>query len=281
MRTRPPGGPLANPSPIREGAVSGRLSIVKLPIPPVFLRRFWAGLHANHLRSRGLVISGPFAGMKYVDGSVGSQYWPKLFGTYEVELDELWPELDRAEFDRVVDVGAAEGYYAVGCARRWPEARVIAFETEEEGRRLLAGMAGLNGVADRIEIHGRADVSVLREAFGRNSNGSGTRVLCIMDIEGGERELCDPALIPALGTAHLLVETHEFAVPGINDLLKNRFARTHDALAFRPRGRTLKDFEGRVPGWLRLALGRNLIHVVDEWRTPNCGWLYFAPRPPQ
>jgi hypothetical protein len=225
-----------------------------------------------------MVLGGPFAGMRYVGGSVGSQYWPKVFGTYEVEIAELWPAFDREDFSLVVDVGAAEGYYAVGCARRWVRSRVVAFETGEEGRRLLAEMAGLNGVAHRVEIRGRADLSGLGGVFEREP---GERILCIMDIEGGEAELCDPGAVPALRSAHVLVETHEFAVPGINELLKARFAPTHTVAAYCPRSRTLGDFVGIVPEWIRRILGRNLIHVVDEWRTPNCGWLYFAPRRPE
>jgi hypothetical protein len=151
---------------------------------------------------------------------------------------------------------------------------VIAFEAEEHGRELLRKMAELNGVSSRLEVRGRAEPADLRQAFAQLQD---KHTLCIMDVEGAEAVLCDPVVVPALASAHILVETHEFAVPGINDLLKSRFAPTHTATAFSPRPRTIADFAGIVPGWYRLLLGRNLSNVVDEWRTPNCGWLYLAP----
>src|SRR5258708_4505437 len=107
--------------------------------------------HATNCRVR----SGPFAGMRYVDNSVGSAYLPKLLGTYERELAEVIEEACRLRPELIIDLGAAEGYYAVGLALRNPQARVVAFEQQDIGRAALWRMAQLNGVADRIEIHGR------------------------------------------------------------------------------------------------------------------------------
>jgi len=247
---------------------------VKLSFFDLFRRRNWSGLYADWLRSKGVVIGGPFKGMRYVSDSVGSQYWPKLFGTYEAELAELLPIFDRERFGGVVDVGAAEGYYAVGCAVRWPDARVIAFEAEEHGRGLLGKMAELNGVSDRVEVRGLAEPADLRQAFAQLPD---KHTLCIMDVEGAEAFLCDPEVVPELTRVHILVETHEFAVPGLDDLLKARFASSHTAVAIEPRPRTIADFAGIVPDWVRMILGQNLSNVVDEWRTPNCAWLYLVP----
>ena len=77
------------------------------------------------------VLSGPFKGMRYPLRSSGQGgLLPKLLGTYERELS---PAIERLISDRptlVVNVGAAEGYYAVGLALRAPQAQVIAFEME-------------------------------------------------------------------------------------------------------------------------------------------------------
>jgi hypothetical protein len=48
-------------------------------------------------------------------------------------------------YDRVINVGCAEGYYAVGFATRMPETDVIAFDIDPIARRQtrhLAAMAG-------------------------------------------------------------------------------------------------------------------------------------------
>src|SRR5215208_3855790 len=62
------------------------------------------------------VLSGIFAGMRYVRDAVGGQLYPKLLGTYELELVPVIQALNRKRVARIVDVGAAEGYYAVGLA---------------------------------------------------------------------------------------------------------------------------------------------------------------------
>src|SRR5207249_10415948 len=102
-------------------------------------------------RSAGGILAGPFAGMKYVSTSVGSVYEPKLMGTYELELHPIIEQLCKQQFSRIIDVGAAEGYYAVGMAMRSPRSEVIAFETTTEGQALIAQLAALNEVAARVE----------------------------------------------------------------------------------------------------------------------------------
>ena len=94
--------------------------------------------YLNHLAQRrtgGRVRSGPFAGMRYVDTSVGSCFIPKLLGTYECELASKVEWICRQQPKLIIDIGAAEGYYAIGLAIRMPNARVVAFEQDRQGRR--------------------------------------------------------------------------------------------------------------------------------------------------
>jgi hypothetical protein len=81
-------------------------------------------------RTRGRVHSGPFAGMRWISSAPDCAriHIPKLLGIYERELNPYIDQACALNFSRIVDVGAAEGYYAVGMALRNPHARVIAFE---------------------------------------------------------------------------------------------------------------------------------------------------------
>lgn len=72
--------------------------------------------------------------MRYIDDSVGSVYLPKLLGIYEPELNRCVESLRAAKPSLIVDIGAAEGYYAIGLALRNLQARLVAFETLREGR---------------------------------------------------------------------------------------------------------------------------------------------------
>src|ERR1041385_2176536 len=109
------------------------------------------------VRTGNRVRLGPFAGMHYVSNSVGSAYLPKLLGIYERELTEVLETECARQPGLIVDIGAAEGYYAVGLALRNPAARIIAFEQNPQGQVALCKMAILNGVADRLQIHGRCE----------------------------------------------------------------------------------------------------------------------------
>ena len=50
-------------------------------------------------------------------------------------------------------------------------------------------------------------------------------MLC--DIEGAEQELLNPELAPALKVMDIIVESHECLIPGITQVLVDRFKETH------------------------------------------------------
>ncbi len=110
----------------------------------------------------GIVCAGPFAGLRYpVARSAGSSLAPKLLGSYELEIQDF---VERAIANRpaqVVNIGAGEGYYAVGLALRLPDASVFAFEKSESARALIRALAEHNGVASRVHVHGECLVSDL------------------------------------------------------------------------------------------------------------------------
>ena len=64
------------------------------------------------------------------------------------------------------------------------------------------------------------------------------RVLVVCDIEGAEKEILDPSLIPSLAVAEILVETHESKAPGIKQLLRERFSATHTIELYENRKRS-------------------------------------------
>jgi hypothetical protein len=211
--------------------------------------------------------------MRYTSGSICSANSPKLLGVYEIELkpifDSLWP----LAFPQIVIVGAAEGYYAVGCALRWPSARVVAFESSAEGRELLGQVVDLNGVKDRIEIRGHCSAESLRETLAASGTG-----LLIMDVEGGETDLLDQTLLGALSAYHLIVEVHDFVDPGIADCLRKRFQPSHQIQEIWTRPRKLSDFEIPSSPPLRWYMLRGLRASSKEYRPGQMRWFYLAPR---
>lgn len=216
--------------------------------------------------SRGQVMQGPFKGMRYGRESVGSAYHPKLMGTYERELHRFIEKLCQQPFQSIVDVGAAEGYYAVGMARRFPNARVMAFESQVKGRELLEAMARANGVQDRITIKGHCEVADLRQVVAPQS-------LVIMDVEGAEMLLLNPDAVPALGSCTVLVELHDCFEPGISRRIEERFKATHHIETIRQRKRWVSDLPLRAP-----LLNRWLLQMTNEFRAEKMSWFLMTPR---
>jgi hypothetical protein len=228
------------------------------PAHPAALRR-WRRLQAAHRSRRvsrltrefaawhGLVVSGgPFAGLAYPDLEATSLI-PKLLGAYERELHTAVETAIRAGPELIVNVGAADGYYAVGLARRCPAAAVHAFEADPAQRALLARVAAANGV--EVRIAGAAtDLGALPE-----------RTLLVMDCEGCEADLLTPA---NLETATIIVELHDFATPGHRIIA--RFEDTHDV--------ALVPTAPQPP-----ARGSGVALALSEYRPGPMRWAVLTP----
>src|SRR4051812_47184783 len=100
------------------------------------------------------VVGGPFAGMAYIDHATEGALVPRLFGTYESELHPHFAAILAQGLDCVIDVGCAEGYYAVGLARIAPEVTVYAHDIDPRAQAECAALAARNGVADRVIVGG-------------------------------------------------------------------------------------------------------------------------------
>jgi len=234
--------------------------------PRTLLRR-----HLETVARAGRVLAGPFTGLRYVDQSVGSMWWPKILGTYELELAEIIGRICAENPPWVIDIGAAEGYYAVGMAWRCPQSRVIAFEGDHAGRQLQGELALLNHVDDRLHIEGFCDAPALRRALAFARGG-----FIICDIEGGERMLLNPAIIPELvdDPWTLLVEIHDNVDATIADTLIERFKSTHSIREIASQPRLASDLATPIR---RNYLSRWIPAYLDERRPGPMRWLLLRP----
>jgi hypothetical protein len=224
-------------------------------------------------RNAPCVITGPFKDLKYICTSFGSALFPKILGLYERELHPAVKEIIDSRFDRMVDIGAAEGYYAIGLAMRCPGTSVIAFETASEGRILLREMAQLNGVSDRIDIRGHCNTLELARALETNEG----HPLLICDCEGGEEELLDLDKVPALRDTAILVELHEFISRGISRRIRDRFEASHTIEEIWTEERHAEEFPLSTL-YTRLMSQKYLLWALSEGRPEVMNWFWMKPR---
>ena len=221
------------------------------------------------------VFSGPFQGMKYLEHSYWNLYYPKLLGTYEKELAAAVEALITARPALIVNVGAGEGYFAVGLARRLPETKIIAFEATPSERERLARMCQMNDVAGQIDIRGTCEVESLDQAM---QGAVAPWVIC--DVEGYEDVLLRPALLSNSASASYIVEVHEFAKATLKQDLLDRFSATHDCQVITAAKRAPEEFP--FPSTLtRMLPSMFVTGPMSEFRPREMCWMVMTPKKKQ
>lgn len=151
---------------------------------------------------------GPFAGLRLMEGSwwSGADRGGMLLGFYESEvLSELASLSSR--YSTFVDIGAADGYYAVGMVRSGFCKFSICFETSPGGQQAIRELADANHVGDSVQVLGHADgdfVQSLKSLGFSQHEGA----LFLMDIEGGEYDLLTQDVLSVLANSCVIVELH-------------------------------------------------------------------------
>nr|MEA2798486.1 hypothetical protein [Phenylobacterium sp.] len=212
------------------------------------------------------ILGGPFAGMEYVAAATEGALVPRLLGTYESELHPHLQTFAAAGLDGIVDVGCAEGYYAVGLARMMPDVTVYAYDIDPKARAACTDLAGKNGVSDRVRVGGEFAPDGF-EAF------AGRRMLVMVDAEGAELDILQPTLSPALAGMNVIVETHDIYRRGALATLVGRFGPSHDIVRVDQQPKTFD-----MPDWLQELSHLDQLLAVWEWRIQPTPWLVMTPK---
>jgi len=169
------------------------------------------------------VLNGPFKGLKYPSlDSVGSVIYPKLLGSYESELHQALNTILGEDYSEILDIGCAEGYYAIGMAKKYDNAKIYAFDIDENAQKLCLEMAILNDVSRKVEIKSEFTPELLGLfEFTKKS-------LIICDCEGFESILFNTENIKNLKQCDLIIELHDFIDIEISGNLKELFSKTHN-----------------------------------------------------
>lgn len=203
-----------------------------------------------------LVEAGPFAGMRYPpDLLVRTDAPLAMLGKYEREVESAVTELVRvlraSPRSLFLDLGCADGYYAVGVAHVVPGIRVEASDLARSARAATRALARANDVT--VTIRGRATARHLAR-LARET------VAVLSDIEGAEVDVLTADIAKALAHAHLLIEVHEGARPGAGKVVTERFHHTHDVQT------------------IGVESDMSELSGVREMRTIELRWAFCRPR---
>ncbi len=218
-------------------------------------------------REGNRVKFGPFAGMQLGPRSGEGCHLAKLMGVYEQPLWTVIMAAISRQYSSIINVGAAEGYYAIGMALQMPEGRILAYEGNPVARAVLEELVTLNEVGHRVDCRGMFRTEDLAACDGQP-------VLVICDIEGGEFDLFSELSIKFLRNADLIIETHDVGGRGLTAELARRFSETHDATLVSDNG--MRTFE--APAWFQQLSHLDQLLATWEWRSSPTPWLVLKPK---
>lgn len=221
------------------------------------------------IKNHGVTVQGgPFKGLNFIESSSEGCHIAKLLGCYEQPLHKFIDDIIGNGYESVINIGCAEGYYAVGLAVAIPNIKSYAYDTDEHARKSCRELAHKNGVGERVIVGDKFTHSDFRR-----HNNENAIVFC--DIEGAELDLLDPGMCPEIKGLDILVEAHECIRPGIVKLLRERFCESHEIEVIEDSGfRDLK----MLPSWFKQLAHLDQLLAVWEWRTGPTPWMLLKSK---
>ena len=120
-------------------------------------KKYWNILSYEHAKKNNFIVqNGVFKNLKinkdvtWGRGDIAS----KIYGFYENKIQEKLKEIKKPI---LIDIGAADGFFAIGCLYSKLSKYCYAFEQNETSRLALRKTAEINKVTNQISIMGKVD----------------------------------------------------------------------------------------------------------------------------
>lgn len=190
----------------------------------------------------GTVVSGAYQGMRLSPSgtrSVASR-GASLLGVYEQEVQRVLMKY-AANCDTFIDIGAADGYHAIGVLMKSSIQSAICFEDKSVSREAILENYSINNISKPIHVYGHAGPDFYHQDIFKKIN----RALVLIDIEGGEFELLNGNVLNYFNSSTFVIELHPFLVE--NGETKQRdflikAQKTHQISLFRMGSRDLDSY---------------------------------------
>lgn len=215
------------------------------------------------------VQQGPFRGMVINE----DQFWgqgdisSKILGLYEKEIQDLIVSIQKKKnYSTFVDIGGADGFFAIGSLVNNLFEKCEVFEISKKGRISIQKNSKQNNVYDSIKIHDKAS----KRSLIKIDNINNSLILC--DIEGGEYELFDEKLINEIYPSDIIIEIHKDKENSLVNFEK-RFTKTYSLTKITQEPRSLKNFKE-----LENINDNNRALITSEGRSYVQEWWHLSPK---
>ena len=218
------------------------------------------------------VLNGPFKGMKYPSIDITElTLVPKISGSYELQLLPIINTIIATNYKNVLDIGCAEGYYAVGLAMKLSNTTVNCFDINEKDLDFCKSMAVLNNASNLTYNSFCSPETLINFNYGNRS-------LIFCDCEGYEQELFTPQVIDALRSTDVLIELHDVINPITSTTLLQRFGKTHDVILINNSNvnySNMQGLDGLSPAEKAFAVYE---HRGGLYQNIFMEWAFFTPK---
>tara|TARA_B100001113_G_scaffold349124_1_gene344047 strand:- start:1115 stop:1915 length:801 start_codon:yes stop_codon:yes gene_type:complete len=210
------------------------------------------------------ILYGPFKGMNFLDNVSEGCFVPKLLGIYESELHDYINHIVLNKPDIIINVGSAEGYYAVGLKKLLPDTDVFAFDTDINAQEKCKELSIMNKV--NINIEGEFSSEIL-------NNFKNKKVVLMCDIEGDESNLITEENIDMYSEIEVCIELH-YNNKGKHNVsfMPEIFQKSHKTELVVQKGKSFI-----VPEFIANLSHLDILLSAWEYRSYPTPWLIAKP----
>ena len=221
----------------------------------------------------GTVKYGPFKGLRLTH----NPWWGQLdlgsqcLGLYEKEILKFIENIEDGQFTNFIDIGAADGYYAVGLLSTGKIPGSICFEKTDKGREAILTNWKNNGAIGQLVVKVKANF----ESIATLTEHDLERSLILIDIEGGEFELLNNDTIHKFRYSKILLEIHNW-VTDFEEKYKNLLISLDEFFCIK----IIKRVDRQVDNYMELRdfTDDNRLLLISERRPCLMRFLELTPK---
>ena len=235
-----------------------------------FVKKYWTIISYEHAKKHNFIVqNGIFKNLKlyhhisWGKGDIAS----KIYGFYENKIQEKLKDLKKPI---LIDIGAADGFFAIGSLKSKICDFCYAFEETKKSRENLYITAEINDVKNNISIMGEVNKDNFFSLLPSEIDFSKTIILC--DIEGGEFNFFTDEILKKIRYSNIIIEIHNNKYNLEIDFLE-RVKRYFDVSIIIDND---KNFENILELHHLNDIDRNLI--ICEGRSYIGKWWHLSPK---
>jgi len=172
---------------------------------------------------------------------------------------------------RFIDIGAADGYFAVGMAYSKIYSEVYAFEISSKGQEKIISNASRNLCSEAVHVFGEASITSLEKLINNE-----TKSTVLIDIEGAEYNLLSNEMLSLLSGNYVICELHPWLIENGEELQNELLNRVSQIFNFELISRESYS-PNLFPEFDDLSDEERLV-AVGEGRAKNMKWLVLTPK---